>query len=119
MFRILNIHDTPFGVGGWNNPLNDFVSVATSDFAPGTRLYVKELDGLYLRRDIKGGYFQYHTYHNGCVRVDDYGGGGSCSITLFVRFFTGFRDVRDSLPGQVHAVPLERRLSVEGIQHWP
>ena len=76
VFMKLNRKETPFGLGDNGNALEPYVSVASNDVKRGTKLYIKELDGLKLP---DGG------THNGCVRVDDKGWSFSgCQLDWFV-----------------------------------
>lgn len=93
VFRVLDRTTVPFGIGAWNNRLEPFISVATSDFSAGTKLQVKELAGVR---------FPNGDLHNGCVRVDDVNS-DSCSIRLFVGFYDYYSILHSVLSGRIHA----------------
>ncbi|KAI8391236.1 uncharacterized protein BYT42DRAFT_556134 [Radiomyces spectabilis] len=84
----------PYGFGSEeNNPLVPWVSVASNDLKPGTKLYIKELDGVKLPDGKK---------HNGCVRVDDEGWSfGKCQLDFFVLQYSAYSILDDKLPGHV------------------
>ncbi|KAI8083215.1 uncharacterized protein B0P05DRAFT_536530 [Gilbertella persicaria] len=95
-FMKLNRKKTPYGLGSNSDKLTPWVSVAANDIKRGTKLYIKELDGLKLP-DGK--------VHNGCVRVDDqswsYGG---CQIDFFVLQFSAYEKLTNVIPDRVTAV---------------
>lgn len=84
----------PYGLGGDNdNALVPWVSVASNDVKIGTKLYIKELDGLRLPDGKK---------HNGCVRVDDEGWSfGGCQLDFFVLQFSAYKKLEKTLPSKV------------------
>ncbi|ORE05314.1 hypothetical protein BCV72DRAFT_141957 [Rhizopus microsporus var. microsporus] len=86
--------DHPYGLGGDDdNSLVPWVSVASNDVDVGTKLYVKELDGVKLP-DGKT--------HNGCVRVDDEGWSfGGCQLDFFTLQFTAYQKLEHKLPNKV------------------
>ncbi|KAI8346767.1 hypothetical protein BD560DRAFT_411243 [Blakeslea trispora] len=85
---------SPYGLGNnENNHLVPWVSVASNDLPKGTKLYIKQLDGLKLPGGKK---------HNGCVRVDDEGWSFSgCQLDFFVLQFSAYQKLDDMLPSKV------------------
>lgn len=70
-----------------------WVSVASNDIKKGTKLYVKDLDGVKLP-DGKT--------HNGCVRVDDEGWSfDGCQLDFFVLQYTAYKDLDNKLPDKI------------------
>ncbi|CAO3629669.1 unnamed protein product [Mucor hiemalis] len=81
---------TPYGLGTDSKGLTPWVSVAANDIKRGTKLYIKQLDGLRLP-DGK--------VHNGCVRVDDEGWSMSgCQIDFFVLQFSAYKVLTKKIP---------------------
>ncbi|KAI8647503.1 hypothetical protein BD408DRAFT_378924 [Parasitella parasitica] len=93
-FQKVDRSKAPYGLGSDDDiHLTPWVSVAANDLKIGTRLYVKELDGVKLP-DGKT--------HNGCVRVDDEGWSFSgCQLDFFVLQFTAYQKLDDMLPEKV------------------
>ncbi|KAG1448553.1 hypothetical protein G6F46_004101 [Rhizopus delemar] len=93
-FLKVNRKKAPYGLGGDNdNALVPWVSVASNDVKVGTKLYIKELDGLRLPDGKK---------HNGCVRVDDEGWSfGGCQLDFFVFQFSAYKKLEKTLPSKV------------------
>ncbi|CEP07686.1 hypothetical protein [Parasitella parasitica] len=93
-FQKVDRSKAPYGLGSDDNiHLTPWVSVAANDLKVGTRLYVKELDGVKLP-DGKT--------HNGCVRVDDEGWSfNGCQLDFFVLQFTAYQKLDDLLPEKV------------------
>lgn len=84
-FMLLDTETYPWGMGNRSNPLELFISVAADqDLIPyGTILYSPQIDGVELPEEAGGG------VHDGCMRVDDVGGGIS---DMHIDFFAGLRD---------------------------
>ncbi|CAO3691335.1 unnamed protein product [Rhizopus stolonifer] len=93
-FLKVNRKKTPYGLGGDNdNKLVPWVSVASNDLKIGTKLYIKQLDGVKLPDGKR---------HNGCVRVDDDGWSfGGCQLDFFTLQFTAYRKLENKLPSKV------------------
>ncbi|ORZ14050.1 hypothetical protein BCR42DRAFT_417943 [Absidia repens] len=92
-FIKVNRKTDPYGLGSDSNPLEPWVSVASNDLKRGTRLYVKQLDGVKLP-DGK--------VHNGCVRVDDQGWSfGSCQLDFFTLQFSAYKILQKKIPSKV------------------
>lgn len=93
-FLEVNRKEDPYGLGSENdNALTPWVSVASNDLHPGTKLYIKELDGVKLPQGKT---------HNGCVRVDDKGWSfGGCQLDFFVLQFTSYQKLQDLVPEHV------------------
>lgn len=88
-----------WGIGSKNNRLVPFVSVtADSQYPYGTKLYIRQLDGIQLPSgDI----------HNGCVRVDDSCGDGCTpnQIDWHVGVYKNYVDLSKRLPEKVSVRP--------------
>ncbi|CAO0794764.1 unnamed protein product [Mucor circinelloides] len=93
-FQKVDRSKAPYGLGSDDDiHLAPWVSVAANDLKVGTKLYVKELDGVKLP-DGKT--------HNGCVRVDDEGWSfHGCQLDFFVLQFTAYQKLEDMLPEKV------------------
>ncbi|KAI8374037.1 hypothetical protein EDC96DRAFT_457637 [Choanephora cucurbitarum] len=93
-FMKVNRKKSPYGLGSEeNNRLVPWISVASNDLRKGTKLYIKQLDGLKLPDGKK---------HNGCVRVDDEGWSFSgCQLDFFVLQFSAYQKLDDMLPNKV------------------
>ncbi|CAO3644274.1 unnamed protein product [Mucor fragilis] len=93
-FQKVDRSKAPYGLGSDDDiHLTPWVSVAANDLKVGTKLYVKELDGVKLP-DGKT--------HNGCVRVDDEGWSfHGCQLDFFVLQFTAYQKLEDMLPEKV------------------
>ncbi|KAI8063697.1 uncharacterized protein B0P05DRAFT_640194 [Gilbertella persicaria] len=93
-FMKVNRKESPYGLGNdEDNHLVPWVSVASNDLKKGTKLYIKELDGLKLP-DGKT--------HNGCVRVDDEGWSfGGCQLDFFVLQFSAYQKLEDMISDKV------------------
>ncbi|KAK4510542.1 ethionine resistance protein [Mucor velutinosus] len=93
-FQKVDRSEAPYGLGSDDNiHLSPWVSVASNDLKIGTKLYVKELDGVKLP-DGKT--------HNGCVRVDDEGWSfHGCQLDFFVLQFTAYEKLENILPEKV------------------
>ncbi|KAI8086496.1 uncharacterized protein BX664DRAFT_335956 [Halteromyces radiatus] len=92
-FQTVNRKTDPYGVGSNENSLVPWVSVASNDLHRGTKLYIKELDGIKLP-DGKT--------HNGCVRVDDQGWSfGKCQLDFFTLQFSAYKILDNKIPGHV------------------
>ncbi|KAL0083962.1 hypothetical protein F4703DRAFT_1857817 [Phycomyces blakesleeanus] len=96
-FMEVNRKSSPFGHGGFNdNNLVPWVSIAANDIKAGTKLYIKQLDGVKLSNGMT---------HNGCVRVDDRGWSFSgCQIDFFVLQYTSYTSLTKLLPSKVSVV---------------
>ncbi|CAJ0831156.1 10471_t:CDS:2 [Entrophospora sp. SA101] len=67
----------PFGAGETGNPLEPFITLAANDLKTGTKIYLKEFDGLRLPINNK--------IHNGCFKIGDTGFSlGKNHIDVFV-----------------------------------
>ena len=93
-FLKVNRKETPYGLGSEDdNALTPWISVASNDVKHGTKLYIKELDGVKLPQGKT---------HNGCVRVDDKGWSfGSCQLDFFVLQYTAYTKLENELPEHV------------------
>lgn len=93
-FMKVNRKQDPYGLGSEDdNALTPWVSVASNDLKHGTKLYIKELDGVKLPQGKT---------HNGCVRVDDKGWSfGGCQLDFFVLQFTSYQKLQDLVPERV------------------
>lgn len=93
-FMKVDRNEHPYGLGSDDDvSLVPWVSVASNDVKRGTKLYIKELDGVKLP-DGKT--------HNGCVRVDDEGWSFSgCQLDFFVLQYTAYQKLEDILPDKV------------------
>ncbi|KAI9243664.1 hypothetical protein BDA99DRAFT_529974 [Phascolomyces articulosus] len=113
VFMKLNRNKTPYGLGDSNNALEPYVSVASNDMKRGTKLYIKELDGLKLP---DGG------THNGCVRVDDKGWSFSgCQLDWFVLRYDSYKTLVNKLGDKVTAVEKNcqiKNYATKTIQRW-
>lgn len=93
VFMTLDRAETPYGLGSSGNKLVPWVSVASNDIKKGTKLYIKEMDGLVLPDGKK---------HNGCVRVDDEGWSmGGCQLDFFVLQFNAYKVLTNKIPSKV------------------
>jgi len=96
IFMKLDRGKTPYGLGSNGNRLVPWISVASNDIKKGTKLYIKEMDGLVLPDGKK---------HNGCVRVDDEGWSmGGCQLDFFVLQFSAYKELTKKIPSKVHVV---------------
>ena len=76
-FETFDPNKYPWGMGPNDNPIYPYTSVANNDFKVGTRLYIRELDGVALPGTGQT--------HDGCVQVDDEAWSfGSNHIDFFV-----------------------------------
>ncbi|ORZ01800.1 hypothetical protein BCR43DRAFT_522576 [Syncephalastrum racemosum] len=92
-FAKVNRAKSPYGLGENDNSLVPWVSVAANDLKRGTKLYVKELDGVKLPDGET---------HNGCVRVDDEGWSfDGCQLDFFVLQYSAYRTLENKLPDKV------------------
>jgi len=64
-FDVIDNKKFPFGSGETSLPLDPFITIASNDIKSGTKLYIKEFDGLRLPINNK--------IHNGCFKVGDTG----------------------------------------------
>ncbi|KAG1442603.1 hypothetical protein G6F56_010996 [Rhizopus delemar] len=93
IFMKVNRKKAPYGLGSDTNPLTPWVSVASNDIKRGTKLYIKQLDGVKLP-DGKT--------HNGCVRVDDEGWSFTgCQLDFFTLQFSAYKKLEKKLPSKV------------------
>ncbi|KAI8365177.1 uncharacterized protein BYT42DRAFT_523422 [Radiomyces spectabilis] len=104
----------PFGVGaGDNTGLVPWVSVASNDVRRGTKLYIKDLDGVELPNGKK---------HNGCVRVDDESWSfDRCQLDFFVLQYSAYRAMEKVVPNKVHAEPKDCELGdyvTSAVKKW-
>ncbi|CAH1767296.1 13794_t:CDS:2, partial [Entrophospora sp. SA101] len=75
--NIINNKKFPFGAGETGNPLEPFITLAANDLKTGTKIYLKEFDGLRLPINNK--------IHNGCFKIGDTGFSlGKNHIDVFV-----------------------------------
>ncbi|CAJ0834159.1 1680_t:CDS:2 [Entrophospora sp. SA101] len=76
-FEVINNKKFPFGAGETGNPLEPFITLAANDLKTGTKIYLKEFDGLRLPINNK--------IHNGCFKIGDTGFSlGKNHIDVFV-----------------------------------
>ncbi|KAI7857249.1 hypothetical protein BDC45DRAFT_566769 [Circinella umbellata] len=113
VFMKLNRKKTPYGLGDNGNALEPYVSVASNDLKRGTKLYIKEIDGLKLP---DGG------THNGCVRVDDKGWSFSgCQLDWFVLRYTSYKTLVDKVGDKITAVEKNCKIknyATKQTQRW-
>jgi len=98
-FQTMNIETHPFGRGAGQRPLVPFKSVAVDPrlIKIGEPLYIPEFDGM----NLPDG-----TWHDGCVRADDTGGGiKKRKMDFFVVSYANFRFLLDELWGKDWVTP--------------
>ncbi|KAI9489536.1 hypothetical protein BDB00DRAFT_842872 [Zychaea mexicana] len=96
VFMELDRSETPYGLGDNSNGLVPWVSVASNDMKRGTKLYIKEFDGLKLPNGRT---------HNGCVRVDDKGWSFSgCQLDWFTLQYSAYKELVDTVGDEITVV---------------
>ncbi|MCS6915072.1 MAG: 3D domain-containing protein [Myxococcales bacterium] len=99
-FRQIDPEEYPLGMGAQGRPLEPFRSVAVDPrYIPiGTPLYVPQLVGI---RMPDG------TWHDGCVRADDTGGGiRRQELDFFVESYANYKYIADNLWWDTAVTPL-------------
>ncbi|KAI8881964.1 hypothetical protein K501DRAFT_324214 [Backusella circina FSU 941] len=107
-FLKVNRKTSPYGFGSdESSHLDPWVSVASNDIKHGTKLFIKELEGVKLP-DGK--------VHNGCVRVDDKGWSfGKCQLDFFVLQFSAYQILDQILPVKVTVAQKSVGVTVIGV----
>lgn len=113
VFMQVDRKESPYGLGSNGNALQPWVSVAANDIKRGTKLYIKEFDGLKLP-DGK--------VHNGCVRVDDEGWSfDGCQIDFFVLQYSAYVSLKKKLPDNIHATEKNCKILnyvTKSVENW-
>lgn len=113
VFMQVDRKESPYGLGSNGNALQPWVSVAANDIKRGTKLYIKEFDGLKLP-DGK--------VHNGCVRVDDQGWSfDGCQIDFFVLQYSAYVSLKKKLPDNIHATEKNCKILnyvTKSVENW-
>lgn len=112
-FQKVNRNKSPYGLGENDNSLVPWVSVASNDIKKGTKLYIKELDGVKLPDGET---------HNGCVRVDDEGWSfDGCQLDFFVLQYSAYRTLENKLPDKVTVQQKSCKIKnyvTKSVQRW-
>ncbi|KAI8143777.1 hypothetical protein BJV82DRAFT_557442 [Fennellomyces sp. T-0311] len=104
---------TPYGLGDRTNGLQPWTSVASNDIPHGTKLYIKQLDGLKLPNGRT---------HNGCVKVEDKGWSfPGCQLDWFVLQYSAYKTLVQKTGERISAV--EKNCEIKNyvdknVQRW-